>query len=84
MSMAVHHSQCPKDPCHPSMNTQVSSSVSALTLTPADLPQESNPPFVPTHRPRTPPPYENPKWDFPEGELQTLRQDTFSHPWLQL
>ncbi|PBK62192.1 hypothetical protein ARMSODRAFT_980967 [Armillaria solidipes] len=37
-----------------------------------------HPPFVPTHHLCTPPPYENPKWDFPGGELQRLRQDTFS------
>ncbi|KAK0436744.1 hypothetical protein EV421DRAFT_1739432 [Armillaria borealis] len=53
--------------------TQVSSSVTASTLTPADPPQEQ-PPLCPN----PPPPYENPKWDFPGGELQRLRQDTFS------
>ncbi|KAK0455309.1 uncharacterized protein EV420DRAFT_1644948 [Desarmillaria tabescens] len=31
------------------------------------------PPFIPTHRPRSPPPYNNPKWDFPGDHLRRLK-----------
>ncbi|PBK90124.1 hypothetical protein ARMGADRAFT_1083008 [Armillaria gallica] len=54
--------------------------------TPADLPKESSrllaehTPLCPNPLPPypLPPPYENPRWYFPGGKLQRLKQDTFS------